>query len=83
MSLTKKTTILLSEELHEHLTALAAERGSSLGELVRRACELQYGLVSPEGRLAAAQALGELALPVGSPARMKEESVPSPDELLP
>jgi hypothetical protein len=43
MELTHKTTILLSKALHRQLTELARERGQSLGELVRQACERQYG----------------------------------------
>ena len=83
MELTKKTTILLSEDLHARLTDLAEQEGTSLGELVRRACERQYGLVSPAQRLAAVDALARLALPVGSVRSMKRESVPTPEELLP
>jgi len=83
VELTNKTTILLTPELHEHLSRLAEQQGVSLGELVRRACERQYGLVSREQREQAVRALAELCLPVGSPADMKAESVPSPDELMP
>ena len=83
MELSKKTTILFPPELHERLTALAAETGTSLGDLVRRACERQYGTVSRADRLAAARALAARQLPVGSPEEMARESVPSPDELMP
>ena len=48
LELTKKTTILLSPDLHEKLTRLAAQKAVSLGELVRRACEKQYGILSSE-----------------------------------
>lgn len=78
MELVKKTTILFSPELHAHLTRLADQRETSLGELVRSACEQVYGRVSPEHRLEAVAALGDLALPVGTPADMKQESVPEP-----
>ena len=46
--LTKKTTILLQPELHRRLTRLAERRGTSLGELIRSACETQYGLGGSE-----------------------------------
>ena len=80
--LTKKTTILLQPALHERLTRLAAQRRTSIGELIRSACERQYGLAGSEGRWVAVRALAELSLPVGSPGALKRESVPSPDEIL-
>ena len=83
MELTKKTTILFPPALHDHLVRLAENRGTSLGELVRKACEVQYGLVSPEARVAAVRELTAMRLPVGDPESMKRESVPKPQDLLP
>ena len=83
MELSKKTTILFSPELHDRLTRLAERKGTSLGALVREACEAQYGGVSEEDRLAAVAALRDLSLPVGTPADLERESIPSADELLP
>jgi hypothetical protein len=83
MELSKKTTLLFPPDLHEHLSQLARQRGLSLGELVRRACEIQYGMVSRESRLAAVRALEAMSLPVGDPDQMERESVPSPEDLLP
>ena len=83
MELTKKTTVLLSPDLHEHLTRTAKARQKSLGQLVREACELQYGYVSSEDRVRAVDELRRLSLPVGSPRKMKRESVPAPRDLLP
>lgn len=83
MELTKKTTILFSPDLHARLQRLAKQQGTSLGELVRSACERQYALASADERLAAVEALAALELPVGSPEEMARESVPSPDELMP
>ena len=83
MELTKKTTVLLSPDLHEHLTRTAKEREKSLGQLVREACETQYGYVSSEDRVRAVDELRRLSLPVGSPRKMKRESVPKPEDLLP
>ncbi len=82
MELSKKRTILFPPDLHERLLRLAQQRETSLGSLVRRAVEKQYGLVSPEDRLEAVRELGELALPVGTPGEMKRESVPDPRDLL-
>lgn len=83
MELTKKTTILFSPALHEQLTRLAEARGTSLGELVREACESQYGLIPAGERLEAVAALAGLDLPVSSPAEMEFESVPRSSDLLP
>ena len=83
MELTKKTTILLSPELHDHLARTAKARDKSLGQLVREACEIQYGPVSREDRLRAVDELRRLSLPVGSPRKMKRESVPVPHDVLP
>ena len=80
--LTKKTTILFQPELHQRLTRLADQRGTSLGELVRSACEKQYGIGGSKERIQAARAIGALELPVGAPAQMKRESQPQPDEFL-
>lgn len=83
MGLSKKTTILFPPELHARLARLARQRATSLGELVRAACEKQYGLYSEEERLGALRTLSRLALPVADPATMKEQSTPTAEELLP
>lgn len=83
MELEKKTTILFSPALHEHLVQLAKQRGTSLGQLVREACEVQYGYVSRDDRLKAVSDLEALSLPVASPRHMKQESVVAPRDLLP
>ncbi len=71
MELSKKTTILFSPELHRRLTGIATKRGTSLGELVRDACEAQYGVIGGPERADAVRALEALHLPVGSTAEMK------------
>ncbi len=82
MELSKKTTILLPPDLHERLTRQAEREGTSLGELVRRACRTQYGYVSTEERRKAVATLLTLDLPVGSTEQLKRESVPAPDDLM-
>jgi hypothetical protein len=82
-TLTKKTTILFSPGLHERLTRLAEQHGTSLGELVRRACEHQYGTLPAEERVAAVRRMAALALPVASVRRMKRESVADARSLAP
>jgi hypothetical protein len=83
MELSKKTTILFSPDTHAQLTELAARRGTSLGDLVREACALQYGLVDADARVAAVAELAALSLPVASPRDMKLESVPKIRDLAP
>ena len=83
MELSKKTTILFPPDLHRRLARLAALRGMSLGDLVRKACEREYGLASREERLAAVRELAALSLPIGTPEEMARESVPRPEELMP
>ena len=54
MSLTHRLQILLDDERHERLQALARERGVSVATIVREA--LDRGLPSPEARRRAAAA---------------------------
>ena len=82
IKLTKKTTILFPPELYNHLVSLAKQRKVSLGHLVRAACEVEYGKLSGEETVDAVKELAGLSLPVGSPAEMKQESVPKAEELL-
>ncbi len=82
MELSKKTTILFPPDLHERLSRLAAQKRVSLGELVRTACEKEYGIVSKEDRIQAVQSLAGLELPVDDVEKMKQESVPKPEELI-
>jgi hypothetical protein len=83
MELSKKTTVLFTPALHRRLQKLAALRGTSMGDLVREACEQQYGLVEPEERLEAVRELAGMSLPVGNVTQMKQESVPASESLLP
>ena len=83
MEHSKKTTILFSQEQHRQLTRLARDRKTSFGDLVRSACELEYGTSSLQRRLEAIEELSRLDLPVSDVATMKRESVPGTDELLP
>jgi len=80
-NLTKKTTILFPPELYDRLAKLAEKRHSSVGELVREACRIQYSLVSLKDRLSLVDRLGALQLPVGTQEEMERESVPFPVEL--
>lgn len=83
MELSKKTTILLSPALHDRLSKLARERNTSLGDLVRTACERQYAEPTREEKLAAVRRIAALNLPVSDVQTMKKESVPRAEDLLP
>jgi hypothetical protein len=83
MELAKKTTILFPPDLFEHMVQLAEQRGATLEEIVRLACEAQYGRAPGEERRRALDELRSLSLPVGTPGEMKEESRADPREPLP
>lgn len=83
MGLSKKTTILLSPRLHSLLKGISAAKETSIGELIRSACEKQYGLYPESEALAAAERLSDLALPVDTPGAMKREASVAPAELMP
>ena len=78
-TLTKKTTLLFSPRLHRRLTDLAAQRGTSLGELVRSAC----GSASAEDKVAAVRRIVDLALPVAGVERMRREPGPKTGRFAP
>ena len=83
MELSKKTTLLFPPDVYRDLRRLARQRGVSVGELVRRACEAQYGIVPQESRLAAVKELAAMSLPVGDPEQLERESVPNPKDPMP
>ena len=64
-------------------TSQHSSRYGSLGDLVREACVVTYGIADTDQRVSAVAALAALALPVGTPAELKRESVPDPAALLP
>ncbi len=83
MGQSKKTTPLFPPGLHDRLSRLAAQKGTSLGDLVRTACERQYRLTSREEELPAVRNLAALKLPAASPRKMKQQAVPNPGEIVP
>ena len=83
MELSKKTTILLTPRLYKMLKGESEARKVSIGELIRAACVKQYGLPPESESLDAVDRLSALSLPVDTPATMKRESVPNPEELMP
>ena len=81
--LTKKTTILFPPGLHRRLTRLAEQKRTSLGDLVRSACEHEHGAVPAPEKVAAVRRMAALALPVSSPRRVKQLSVVDARSLAP
>lgn len=77
MGLTRKTTIRFPPDLHAQLTRRAEIEGTSLGELVRRACRERYGIASLRERSEAVGELAALRLPVAETGEMKRQSVPN------
>jgi len=83
MELSKKTTILLSPRLYKMLKGISEVERVSIGELIRSACEKQYGLPAESEAIEAVQRLSAMALPVGTPDEMKREALPKAEELMP
>ncbi len=82
MDLSKKTTVLFSQDLHKKLKNLAHARKRSMGDLIRTACEKQYHLSSVDESLQAVEELARLDLPVSSLSEIKKQLNPSPKDLL-
>jgi hypothetical protein len=74
-------SILFPPDLYNQLTSLAAQRQSSVGELVREACRKQYSLSTRTERLALIAQMAALNLPVGTPEEMERESVAAVESL--
>ncbi len=79
----RRQGVRFTPEQHRRLSELAERRGTSLGDLVREACVVAYGVTDADSRIAAALELAGLSLPVGTPAELKGESVADPSTLLP
>ncbi len=83
MELTKKTTILFPSIFYRKLKKIASAKHVSTGELIRTACELQYGIALSTSSKKAVDTLSKLALPVDTPHAMKTQSIPTPEKLMP
>ena len=64
--MTKKMTILFLPKLYEELERVSKEQGRSVGELVRDATEIQYGVGGVAARLRAVEVMSKLETPVVS-----------------
>ena len=81
MDLTRKTTILFPPDLYDRLARLAQQRHSSVGQLVREACRVQYSLSTRAEHLAIVDQLASFSLPAGTPEEMERESVAAVEPL--
>lgn len=65
--------ILLDDERHRRISAIARDRGVSVAAVVREA--IDRGLAAPEGRrrVAASRILEAPGMPVPDPAELREE----------
>ena len=82
MELTKKTTILFPDIFYRKLKKLASAKHVSTGELIRTACENQYGIALNTSSIKAVEELSNLALPVDTPHIMKMQSIPTAEKLM-
>ena len=73
MSLEHRLQILLDDERHRRITALARERGVSVATVVREA--IDHGLAGPASRRreAARRVLDSPDMPVSDPAELRGE----------
>ena len=78
MDRTVEKTIIFSSKMHRRLTQLADRQGRRIDDLVREACETQFGFDRHPDRDAAVAELARLSLPVDGPAIMKRECAGSP-----
>ncbi len=71
--LTRRTQLLLDDDLHERLRQVAAERGISLGALIREAIDEKLSSTQQARAEAAARLLAEEPMPVDDWPIMKKE----------
>ncbi len=73
--LTRRTQLLLDDELHERLRQIAAERGVSLGALIREAIDEKLASMHESRSKAFAKLLEAEPMPVDDWPAMKQEIV--------
>ncbi len=72
-SLERRLQILLDEDRHDRLVALAQERGVSVAAIVREAIDRGLPATAARRRAAARRVLDAPAMPVGDPAELRAE----------
>lgn len=74
-TLTRRTQLLLDDDLHQRLRKIAAERGISLGALIREAIDEKLSRVQEVRSEAFAELLAAAPMPVDDWPVMKQEII--------
>ncbi|MBU4450661.1 MAG: hypothetical protein L6405_00750 [Actinomycetia bacterium] len=69
----KKATLLFEEDIYEKLREKSLIDNVSIGELVREAVSVYYGIRNTEDKLEALNKLKSMKLPVGSPELIEQQ----------
>ena len=69
----KKATLLFDEDVYEKLREKSLINNISIGELVREAVSVYYGIKNTEEKLKALNKLKSMKLPVGSPELIEQQ----------
>ena len=69
----KKATLLFDEDVYEKLREKSLIDDVSIGELVREAVSVYYGISNTEEKLKSLNKLSSMKLPVGSPELIEQQ----------
>jgi hypothetical protein len=69
----KKATLLFDEDVYEKLREKSLIDDVSIGELVREAVSVYYGIRNTEEKLKSLNKLSSMKLPVGSPELIEQQ----------
>ena len=75
----KKATLLFEEDIYEKLREKSLIDNVSIGELVREAVSVYYGIKNTEDKLEALNKLKSMKLPVGSPELIEQQILDGQD----
>ena len=75
----KKATLLFDEDVYEKLREKSLIDNVSIGELVREAVSVYYGIKNTEEKLKALNKLKSMKLPVGSPELIEQQILKGQD----
>ncbi len=75
----KKATLLFDEDVYEKLREKSLINNISIGELVREAVSVYYGIRTTEEKLESLNKLSSMKLPVGSPELIEQQILDGQD----
>ena len=75
----KKATLLFEEDIYEKLREKSLIDNVSIGELVREAVSVYYGIRTTEEKLESLNKLSAMKLPVGSPELIEQQILDGQD----